>query len=79
MSKEKMPSIEAISRQKLLCKAVDWIAHNDDNGAPHAMDENEVRGMISVLLVADLFEISGEEVAEMVVGARRRSMQKGSF
>ena len=49
---------------------VEWIAHNDE---PGCMDVEEVGGMISVMLLADLFGKYTRHVAEDVIRARKRA------
>lgn len=46
---------------------VQWIADNDE---PGVLDENEVAGFATTMLLADLFRKPTEEVAEAVVLAR---------
>jgi len=53
--------------------AVWWIAINDGNGEAGRLDPNDVQGMISVALVADLFAVDDDKVAEDVVLARVKS------
>jgi len=57
------------SRSKLYRKAVDWIAANDETGEQSAA---VMATMISVLLTADLFELSAQRVADDVIMARGR-------
>jgi hypothetical protein len=57
-----------ISRESKLCdKAIDWIARNHERDE---YDSRELIGLISVNLVADLFDLHSTEVAEWVVQAR---------
>lgn len=51
-------------------EAVFWIAHNDEPGETEA---EEIAGLISVKLVADLFGLTDEEVAKRVARERRKS------
>jgi hypothetical protein len=51
-------------------EAVAWIALNDDAGAAYAMVMSEVAGMISVVLVADLFGKEPHHVATDVIKYR---------
>jgi hypothetical protein len=48
---------------------VDWIALNDD---PTIMDAEVVASLISVCLLADLFEKSQEDVARDVIRQRKK-------
>lgn len=57
--------------------AVAWIAYND--GAGDTREEygdqeniNILTGQVTVLLVADIFGKEPEEVADMILGIRRR-------
>ena len=50
--------------------AVAWIAVNDE---PLILDEEEMSGLISVLLTADMFDVSPEKVAKKVVDYRRKA------
>lgn len=56
---------------------VAWIAENDGSGDPDAVRVNveEIRGLISVLLLADLFEVESLRVAEDVVRYRLHADQ----
>jgi hypothetical protein len=54
----KRPSLKA---------AVEWIAYNDE---PGEFDQESVDGLISVLLVADLFGVPPEMVARRVIAER---------
>jgi len=51
-------------------EAVEWIALNDDNGAPDAREADAVAGLISTILVAHLFGVERERVARDVVRYR---------
>lgn len=51
---------------------VQWIAINDDPGSGDALDVESVRGMVSVLLIADLFGCDPLLVASDVVSERYR-------
>lgn len=53
-----------------LKNAVEWIALNDDAGSPHALDVSEVKWLLTVVMIADLFGISNEIVARRVVERR---------
>ena len=53
--------------------AVAWIAYNDGEGDYDARSVAYVQGMISTLLVADLFGVEPERVARDVVRLRSRS------
>lgn len=50
--------------------AVQWIALNDGAGDADATNVNAVRSQISVLLIADIFEVEPVRVAEDVVKYR---------
>lgn len=50
--------------------AVAWIAVNDE---PLILDEEEMSGLISVLLTADMFDVAPEKVAKKVVDYRRKA------
>ena len=52
-----------------------WIALNDGAGDSTALDIDSVRGMVSVLLVADLFEVESERVARDVVKYRKAGLR----
>lgn len=52
--------------------AIRWIAHNDE---PTERDPKRIADLISVLLVADLFGIYENEVAEDVAAERERITQ----
>lgn len=52
--------------------AVALIALNDGPGEPWARDVEQVAGMMSVTLVADLFGVTEERVARDVVACRER-------
>lgn len=51
-------------------EAVFWIAHNDDPAS--GPDLEELQGQLTVLLVADLFGLTPEEVATRVARERKR-------
>lgn len=51
---------------------VEWIALNDDPGSSDAQNVEELRGLISVLLLADLFGKAPEDVARDVARYRAR-------
>lgn len=59
-------------------RAVQWVADNDSSGEPGAYDADEVEGMLSVALVADMFELSTVRVAKDVVRRRMIELEKGS-
>jgi len=50
--------------------AIQWIALNDGFGDRDATNVNAVRSQISVLLVADIFEVDSGKVAQDVVNYR---------
>lgn len=49
-------------------RAIDWIAENDEAGEDRA---DEMEGLISVQLVADLFDKDPAEIARRVIKRRR--------
>ncbi len=51
--------------------AIEWIALNDDPGSQFALDWNEIKDQISIVLVADLFGVSNEIVAVAVCRYRK--------
>ena len=57
------------SKRASIREAVFWIAANDD---PVEMDPETVGGQISVLLVADIFGLTPENVAQRVTRERWR-------
>lgn len=54
--------------------ALEWIADNDD---PTELDAEHVRGLISVALVADLWNKEAEKLAKSIVRLRRKSLKAG--
>jgi hypothetical protein len=50
--------------------AVQWIALNDGAGDSDATSVNAVRSQVTVLLIADLFEVESSKVAQDVVNYR---------
>lgn len=52
---------------------VSWIALNDE---PVEMDPQEIASLISVLLLADLFEVEPLKVAQDIVKIRIREFQE---
>lgn len=52
--------------------AVEWVALNDGAGDDDARSVDAVAGLVSVLLVADLYEKEPAEVARAVVRVRKR-------
>lgn len=67
MAHESNGTIKKIS----LDDGVAWIAENDDpHGAPH-----EVAGLISVLLLADLFGKSPQAIARRVIRYKNANQQ----
>ena len=52
---------------RLFNLAIDWIAANDERGE---YDRSELSHLISVNLVADVFDMHRLEVADLVVEAR---------
>lgn len=55
------------SRKAEYRKAIEWIAGNDE---PGVMDWIEIVDLISVVMVADLFKVSANEVAKDVIEIR---------
>lgn len=51
-------------------RAVDWIAHNDEEGTNS--DVEEVSQLMTVALVADLFGKSTRDIAERVIKVREQ-------
>jgi hypothetical protein len=49
-----------------------WIAFNDGDGDPDALDPDQVAGMLTVGLLADLFSVSLERVAADVIKQRKK-------
>jgi hypothetical protein len=58
------------SKQQLLDRAVDWIAMNDE---PTWTEAEDVATLISVMLVAEVFERPVEQVAKRIVLLRKAS------
>jgi hypothetical protein len=56
--------------------AVQWIADNDE---PTITDPAEMDGLISVLLVADLFEVESSKVAADVIALRKKASGKPAY
>ncbi|MCA9073038.1 MAG: hypothetical protein KDA84_29150 [Planctomycetaceae bacterium] len=52
--------------------AVKWIALNDSWGDPEALDPESVQHQITVVLIADLFGVLREKVAQDVVKERKK-------
>lgn len=52
-------------------RAIIWIAYNDDPGSSHAFSVKHVSQMVSVVLVADIFGKTPEQVAKAVVRRRK--------
>jgi hypothetical protein len=50
-----------------------WIAHNDDHDP---VTEEEITGMISVALLADLFDVPAERIARDVIRERSKVCTK---
>lgn len=63
MSKNKMKIANYI-------EGIHWIAWNDDPGGSGALEREQVDGMISVLLLADLFGVPSSMVANDIVMLR---------
>lgn len=51
--------------------AIEWIALNDSPGDPDANDVEAVSGLVSVLMVADLWKKTPEQIARRVIGLRQ--------
>lgn len=54
---------------------VSWIAENDDPASSDAENVEELRGLISVMLLADLFGKEPEDVARDVAKYRARKRE----
>jgi len=52
--------------------AIYWLAWNDGGGDPECLDPVHVSEMVSVALVADLFGVPEEKVAQDVVRKRKQ-------
>lgn len=52
--------------------AIDWIARNDDPGSKDAFNPAALQGMITVLLVADIWRSDAARVAGHVVARRHQ-------
>ena len=50
-----------------LYKAIDWIARNDESGC---MSVDEVAGLMTVCIIADLFDMDTIDIARRVVNRR---------
>jgi hypothetical protein len=59
--------------------AVAWIAGNDGNGDEERLEEEHVAGMVTVLLVADLYRKTPEQVAKAIVRLRRKMDDENNF
>lgn len=57
-------------------EAIAWIALNDDPGATDALDSNSIKGNVTVVLIADIFDIDPTKVAIDVV-LKRLQNKKG--
>jgi hypothetical protein len=55
--------------------AVRWIASNDSSGDEDALEVDEVSSLISVALIAEIFDTDSEKVARDVVRARKRELK----
>lgn len=53
-------------------EAVSWIALNDGNGDDCRLDVEEVRGMTTTILIADIFDQDTREVAAAIVRFRKK-------
>lgn len=55
-------------------EGIAWIAMNDDPDSSDAYDLEQLSGLISVLLLADLFGVDPEKVAKDVIKHRRKHL-----
>lgn len=53
--------------------AIEWIAFNDE---PKVFNQEEMSNLISVLLIADIFDISPELVAKKVIAKRLKTKEE---
>lgn len=53
-------------------KAIDFIALNDNNGSEFALDQDEIEGYLSVILVSETFDKNVSDIAEDVLKVRRK-------
>lgn len=53
-------------------EAVAWIANNDGNGDDARLSVDEVKGLVSLLLIADIFDVPSVKVAMDVVSFRAK-------
>lgn len=53
-------------------EGVEWIALNDENGGPEALDPEMVRSYVSVALLSDLFGVESERIAKDVIRYRKK-------
>ena len=51
-----------------LAQAVDWVAGNDE---PLDLEFESVESFISVMLVADIYQLKASQVATMVINRRK--------
>lgn len=51
--------------------AIDWVAQMDSPADDGSLDPEEVQGLVSSLLVADIFGVPNEKVGRDVVRRRR--------
>lgn len=59
-------------KRPTLQAAVEWIAHNDAPADEHTLDE--LAGLLTVVLVADLFGVEPETVAQAVLAERKKAL-----
>lgn len=57
-------------------RAIAFIAYNDDDGAPDALDFRQVCSYISVILTAETFHVHVEKVARAVLKLRRAAKKR---
>lgn len=50
-------------------RAVEWIAYNDE---PRDRDVNTVSELLTVLVVADMFDVEPEVIAKKIVNLRKK-------
>lgn len=57
-------------------RAIHFIAFNDGDGDNDALDFRHVKGMVSVVAIAETFGVHTEKVARAVVSLRRKAEGK---
>ena len=64
--------MHAATRHPSLSHAIRWIADNDEPELDEDDDLADMEGLISVMLVADIWGLSPEDVAKRVIAQRQR-------